>query len=116
MKAKGCINDELTWKTSRTFFFWRIRRRQAEDGLQDRLIAASNGLLSNEETRERISTLVPVSGDKEVVSWFGENQAVIDEAVQACKIEFTQKNVQQILEGLSDADIKNVLSKFGNGN
>ena len=34
MKAKGCITDELTWRTSRTFFFWRIRRRQAEDGLQ----------------------------------------------------------------------------------
>merc|ERR1711988_1978167 len=33
MKAKGVISEELEWRSSRNFFFWRIKRRQAEDSI-----------------------------------------------------------------------------------
>lgn len=33
MKAKGVIRDVVTWQRSRSYFFWRARRRIAEDGL-----------------------------------------------------------------------------------
>jgi acetyl-CoA carboxylase/biotin carboxylase 1 len=37
MKAKGAIRAVLEWKTARKFFYWRIRRRVAEDRLRKRL-------------------------------------------------------------------------------
>jgi hypothetical protein len=57
MKAKGCISAVLEWPTAREFFYWRIRRRQAEDPLKDRLVAASNGALTLDTAAERVSTL-----------------------------------------------------------
>jgi hypothetical protein len=56
MKAKGCISEVLEWPTAREFFYWRIRRRQAEDPLKDRLVAASNGALDLDTAAERVST------------------------------------------------------------
>ena len=58
MKAKGCISEVLEWPTAREFFYWRIRRRQAEDPLKDRLVAASNGALTLDAAAERVSVYV----------------------------------------------------------
>ena len=55
MKAKGCISEVLEWPTAREFFYWRIRRRQAEDPLKDRLVAASNGALDLDLAAARVS-------------------------------------------------------------
>jgi hypothetical protein len=54
MKAKGCISEVLEWPTAREFFYWRIRRRQAEDPLKDRLVAASNGALDLDLAAARV--------------------------------------------------------------
>ena len=59
MKAKGCISAVLEWPSAREFFYWRIRRRQAEDPLKDRLVAASNGALTLDSAAERVSTQKP---------------------------------------------------------
>ena len=58
MKAKGCISEVLDWPTSREFFYWRIRRRQAEDPLKDRLVQASNGALDLDLAAARVSLSV----------------------------------------------------------
>lgn len=55
MKAKGCISDILEWKSSRKFFYWRIRRRQLEDSLKDSLISASNHLLSSNDAAAKVN-------------------------------------------------------------
>ena len=55
MKAKGCISEVLEWPTAREFFYWRIRRRQAEDPLKDLLVSASNGALTLDTAAERVS-------------------------------------------------------------
>lgn len=31
MKAKGVVRDILEWKSSREYFFWRVKRRLAEN-------------------------------------------------------------------------------------
>ena len=76
MKAKGVISGELEWKSSRGFFYWRIRRRQAEDKVKDRLIEASGGDMSYAEACERVAKMITCSdgsggrnNDKEVFSW-----------------------------------------------
>lgn len=31
MKAKGVVRDILEWKSSREYFYWRVKRRLAEN-------------------------------------------------------------------------------------
>ena len=54
MKAKGCISDILEWKTSRRFFYWRIRRRQLEDALKDKLVEAASGKITLAQAAEKV--------------------------------------------------------------
>ena len=54
MKAKGCITEVLEWKTSRLYFYWRIRRRQAEDTLKDRIVDASGGVLTVAQAADKV--------------------------------------------------------------
>merc|ERR1719235_1461153 len=66
MKAKNCIRDELQWKSSRSFFYWRIRRRISEDAFKDRLIEASGGSMPLEEVNAKVkATLGGDLDDKE---------------------------------------------------
>ncbi|KAF8819130.1 acetyl-CoA carboxylase ACC1, partial [Cardiosporidium cionae] len=37
MKAKGVIRDSVEWRTSRHFFYWRLKRRLIEDEIKERL-------------------------------------------------------------------------------
>merc|ERR1712084_205593 len=40
MKAKGVIKEAVSWENSREFFFWRAKRRMAEDNFIDQMKAA----------------------------------------------------------------------------
>ena len=74
MKAKGVIRDIVTWKRSRSYFFWRARRRIAEDGLVRRLQGASPGL-GVKEARARVAHLASegvYTDDKAFVHWVHE--------------------------------------------
>eukprot|EP00698_Gefionella_okellyi_P010265 TRINITY_DN2654_c0_g1_i1.p1 TRINITY_DN2654_c0_g1~~TRINITY_DN2654_c0_g1_i1.p1 ORF type:complete len:2219 (-),score=529.05 TRINITY_DN2654_c0_g1_i1:1486-8142(-) len=44
MCAKGAITDTVPWRESRVFFYWRLRRRLAEEELVKRLRAADKRL------------------------------------------------------------------------
>jgi acetyl-CoA carboxylase/biotin carboxylase 1 len=54
MKAKGCVSGVLEWRTARSFFHWRIRRRQAEDAAKQALVHASGGTLSTEQAAAKV--------------------------------------------------------------
>jgi len=54
MKAKGCITDVLEWRTARSYFYWRIRRRQLEDGLKERLVQDSAGTLTLKQAAAKV--------------------------------------------------------------
>ena len=58
MKAKGCITEVLEWRSAREYFYWRIRKRQAEDAVKDRLVAASLGYLTPAEAATRVRRLL----------------------------------------------------------
>jgi acetyl-CoA carboxylase/biotin carboxylase 1 len=57
MKAKGCISEVLKWRTARSFFYWRILKRQQMDALQERLMGASGGRLSQADAANMVCTL-----------------------------------------------------------
>ena len=114
MKAKGCISEVLEWRTARQYFYWRIRRRQVEDPLKDRLVEASNGQLSLKEAGEKIAALLPAAAresDKEAAEWLEANIAKADGLVNDTKKSFAAAAVAKLLEGLSPEDIKAVLNK-----
>lgn len=107
MKAKGCISDILEWRTSREFFYWRIRRRQLEDELKDSLVSASGGQLDYPKAAERINVCygtTATQGDQAVVKWFETNNAAVDNLVKKTRLEFVASSALKAMEGLSPAE------------
>jgi acetyl-CoA carboxylase/biotin carboxylase 1 len=50
MKAKGVIKEAVPWESSREFFFWRAKRRMAEDYFVNKLIEADSTLVKDAAT------------------------------------------------------------------
>jgi acetyl-CoA carboxylase / biotin carboxylase 1 len=44
MLEKGCISEIVPWRTSRAFFFWRLRRCLIEDYFVRRILNAQKSL------------------------------------------------------------------------
>jgi acetyl-CoA carboxylase/biotin carboxylase 1 len=44
MLEKGCISEIVAWRTSRSFFYWRLRRLILEDIFVKKIISAQNSL------------------------------------------------------------------------
>jgi len=111
MKAKGVINEVLTWKTSRSFFYWRILKRQRTDPLQEQLVALSMGELSMEVAAEHVQSLLPASAvtDQQIVEWFDANAAAVDALKTSTRIKYASKEVQKLLAALPAAERKAVL-------
>jgi acetyl-CoA carboxylase/biotin carboxylase 1 len=49
---KGCINDLIPWKTSRTFFYWRLKRLIIEDQFVDKICKTYKNLSISKAKRE----------------------------------------------------------------
>jgi acetyl-CoA carboxylase/biotin carboxylase 1 len=60
MKAKGCISEVLTWRTARSFFYWRILKRQKVDALVEKLVKVSGDELSHEAALAMVSRVKSV--------------------------------------------------------
>ncbi|KAL6044996.1 acetyl-CoA carboxylase [Balamuthia mandrillaris] len=52
MKAKGCIHDIVPWRRSREFFYYRLRRRLAEEQLRKRIAEANDGAWTYSQTTQ----------------------------------------------------------------
>ncbi|ORZ00046.1 acetyl-CoA carboxylase [Lobosporangium transversale] len=50
MKAKGTIREALDWTNARRFFYWRVRRRLAEEYVRRRMVAAKKTQTRDEQT------------------------------------------------------------------
>lgn len=44
MLEKGCISEIVPWRTSRAFFYWRLRRCLEEDFFVRRILSAQKSL------------------------------------------------------------------------
>lgn len=51
MKAKGVVRDILEWKTSREYFYWRVKRRLAESGVRKMFKDADPSMSFDETTK-----------------------------------------------------------------
>ena len=112
MKAKGCISEVLEWKSSRRFFYWRIRRRQLEDQLKDRLVSASNGQLAYGDASAKVAGIVPAGDDKAAVQWLMQNALAADNLVKQVRFDFASSGVLDALRGLTPEEMASILAKI----
>merc|ERR1712176_394800 len=105
MEAVGVIRQQVEWKSSRSFFYWRLRRKLAEFDLRKKIIDASavgRGVASPTplEATDMIKQWFMQSDgmnaakwedDKAMLAWMGNNYDILESKV----IDFTQECVSQ---------------------
>ena len=105
MEAVGVIRKQVEWESSRSFFYWRLRRKLAEFDLRKKIIEASSvgrGIASPTplEATDMIKQWFMQSAgmdaakwedDKAMLAWMGSNHSLLQSKV----IDFTQECVSQ---------------------
>ena len=66
MKAVGVIEREVEWSQSRSFFYWRLRRKLAEFDLRRKIIDAA-------DVGRRVKALTPIEASALIKQWFLEH-------------------------------------------
>ena len=67
MKAVGVIENEVEWVDSRSFFYWRLRRKLAEFDLRKQLREAAN-------VGRGVKALTPLEASDLIKRWFLDSQ------------------------------------------
>jgi len=132
MKAVGVIEKDVEWENSRSYFFWRLRRKLAEFDLRKKMMAAGNvgrGIKAMGATEASAmirdwylasdgSSPQSWNDDKIILAWMGENnhqlevrvadlarKHVADEVFSAMSAggNTSQIGIAGIVEGISRA-------------
>jgi len=87
MKAVGVIRKQVTWKTARSYFYWRLRRKLAEFDLRKKIIEAT-------QVGRGIKSPTPMEATEMIKSWFLESPGMTPEKWEDDKImlEWMGKN------------------------
>jgi acetyl-CoA carboxylase/biotin carboxylase 1 len=105
MKAKGAIKEAIPWEESREFFFYRVKRRMAEDSVVDQLRRADPSLTKDSAT-EVIKSLF--SGDwednKAVSAFFEEKANAVTTKVHAVKAVGVQSQIDALQKELDSLE------------
>merc|ERR1719230_142198 len=105
MKAKGVIRDVVPWARAREYFFWRVRRRLAQDALIGELKAADSSL----SHADCLSMLAGWMGDaasweddQAVLAFFEKEGSLIDEKLGEVKKDAVKATIASLLAGLPE--------------
>jgi acetyl-CoA carboxylase/biotin carboxylase 1 len=108
MLAKGVIREVVEWKTSRSHFYWRLRRRLAEEGAISKIIEATS---VNYDTAKQMllkNATRKVEDDKLMLQWLakgGTVESMVSEAKRAAMFaslaNFVKADSSGVVEGLS---------------
>ena len=94
MKAKGVIRSAVPWEESREFFYYRAKRRLAEEHYIS-LLRKADGSLSKAAAMETLSSMF--SGDweddKAVASWFDKEKDSISSKVKSAQAAAMQGKI-----------------------
>ena len=93
MKSKGVIKKQVQWADSRTFFYWRLKRRLVEFDITNKVQSISTGSMKPGTRKDMITELQVWFGasggrkevwedDRRLVSWFEENSKMVDSYIQ----------------------------------
>ncbi|KAG0315088.1 acetyl-coenzyme-A carboxylase [Dissophora globulifera] len=141
MKAKGTIREALDWTNARRYFFWRVRRRLAEEYVRRRMVAANKSQTRAEQTKSLLAwfgrdtvhsseaelTKIWESEDRIVLEWFEGHSQSVDALIQEMTSAGTANDIlrmytsdragvvegfERILQGLTDEEKQGILAKF----
>ncbi|XP_075709615.1 acetyl-CoA carboxylase 1 isoform X1 [Rhinoderma darwinii] len=114
MQEKGVITDILEWKTSRTFFYWRLRRLLLEDVAKQKIHAANPELTDGQIQAMLRRWFVEVEGtvkaylwdnNKDVVEWLEKqlteeegSRSVVDENIKYISRDYILKQIRSLVQ------------------
>jgi len=127
MQAKGVIRRQVNWTQSRSFFFWRLRRRLTEFDLAAGMAKHSLGPVAADHRRSVVADLkawfLAAGGsaeawedDKKVLGWLSDNGHAFKKYAADCNALVMAKQVsaklaatgaeslKQMMQGLSEED------------
>ncbi|KAM8976280.1 acetyl-CoA carboxylase 1 [Pelodytes ibericus] len=114
MQEKGVITDILEWKTSRTFFYWRLRRLLLEDVAKQKIHSANPELTDGQIQAMLRRWFVEVEGtvkaylwdnNKDVVEWLEKqmteeegSRSVVDENIKYISRDYILKQIRSLVQ------------------
>ncbi|PVH91869.1 hypothetical protein DM02DRAFT_702585 [Periconia macrospinosa] len=125
MHAKGAIRQSLCWQNARRFFYWRLRRRLAEECILKKMAAAASPVAENAEadpiTRIRSLEMLEAwsniakfeQDDMSVVMWYEDNRKNLHDRVESLRKEGIAMEVASLVRKDHESGfrgIANVLS------
>lgn len=114
MKAKGVIRDVVPWENARTYFFYRVRRRLAQDALVKKLKASDDSMTH----ADAISLVQGMVGDvdweddKAVFDFLDKEGEAIEKSVEGVRVAAAKKAVAELMSGLSEEAKAELLSSL----
>lgn len=103
MLAKGVIRDVVPWKSSREYFYWRVRRRLAQDALAKELKAADSALSHKDAVAviEGWLSGIEWEDDKAVLAFLESSGDELASQVGSFKAASIKKEIQAMMAELS---------------
>uniref|UniRef100_A0A670K1J3 acetyl-CoA carboxylase n=1 Tax=Podarcis muralis TaxID=64176 RepID=A0A670K1J3_PODMU len=114
MQEKGVITDILEWKTSRTFFYWRLRRLLLEDLVKKKIHDANPELTDGQIQAMLRRWFVEVEGtvkaylwdnNKDLVEWLEKQlteeegaRSVVDENIKYISRDYILKQIRSLVQ------------------
>ncbi|ESP03134.1 hypothetical protein LOTGIDRAFT_199489 [Lottia gigantea] len=124
MEEKGVISNVLEWKTSRKFFYWRLRRRLLENQVKDKMRKYTNNLveaqLNSMLSRWFVEDKGTINGyqwedDASAVKWLSEqlddnNESnLLEENIKCIQREHVLQKVRNLLDDNPDVAMDSIV-------
>lgn len=120
MMAKGVISEILEWKTSREFFYWKVKRRILEFDVEKKLKIVNkklnHGQILSMLRRWFLESKGPVQNylwddDRAVVDWFGspEEQQIISDNIKMIQKDTLIQKIDRIASKSEDTALEAVI-------
>jgi len=109
MKAKNVIREGLSWKDSRRYFYWRVKRRVLEEDVVKQVRKADDRL-SHAEALKLVQSWAPAgvaAADKSMVEWLEKKDFKAD--VEGVRTAFVKAKVEALLGELAQGDRQSLL-------
>uniref|UniRef100_A0A8C0VF86 Acetyl-CoA carboxylase alpha n=1 Tax=Cyanistes caeruleus TaxID=156563 RepID=A0A8C0VF86_CYACU len=114
MQEKGAITDVLDWKTSRTFFYWRLRRLLLEEVVKRKIHEANPELTDGQIQAMLRRWFVEVEGtvkaylwdsNKDLVEWLEKQlteeegvRSVVEENIKYISRDYVLKQIRSLVQ------------------
>jgi len=116
MKAKGVISEALTWRHSREYFYWHLRRRLAEDNLVKKYSKSQFALERKEIVnviRELLEkTTTDPNDDKAVLSWLSIESGSIESTLDVTYRKHIVSKIQNLMSDMPKDEVVDLLGEL----